>query len=181
MSRAIILVFGPSGVGKTTIIRQFIQSHPNFIHFSSGTLIDSNISDAQRDLLRLSSREQILSNQLHLTQNFQKLVQENKNKNIIFDGHCTIDNGHEFIDIPFEVIDRLHPSKIVFMNADYSEIIAQRKRDTSRPLRSIDSIEHIERFVQQSINTAKKYAKKMDIPFVVIQPSLIEFQNVLLK
>lgn len=166
----IVTVFGISGVGKTTLIKDFIKNSEGWSHIQAGSLIKSVCSDMERDKLRLSGKELILSNQkLMVTAFWEQIKSENLSK-VIFDGHSIIDMGEELLAIPIEVIEALKPTKIVFVKNDPSLILNRRLNDSSRD-RPVLAEEDIIRHQDFALETAKSYGAFLDIPVVIIDGS----------
>ena len=64
-ARKVIAVFGISGVGKTTIIRQWLDGRDDALHLQASALIRQGLPDLALDseMLRSSSAHRILANQ----------------------------------------------------------------------------------------------------------------------
>ena len=137
-----IAVFGISGVGKSTIIKEFITHAPSWRHLQAGQLIKSELKNIGHDKLRLEDNEAILKNQYLMVDAFWKEINTQKLTKVIFDGHSIIDTGTEILRIPADVIEALKPTKMVFIKVESKIILDRRSKDTSRdrPLLSIHEI-----------------------------------------
>lgn len=163
-------VFGISGVGKTTLIKDFLQKSEGWSHIQAGSLIKSICQNTDRDKLRLSGKELILSNQkLMVTAFWQKIQFENLSK-VIFDGHSIIDTGTELLAIPIEIIEALKPTKIVFVRNDPALILDRRLNDVSRD-RPVITLDNINKHQDFALETANNYSAILDIPFEILRKS----------
>jgi adenylate kinase len=166
MPRKIILVFGPPGVGKTTLIKKFISLKKGFLYLSAGSLISNELDEPNRDFLRVTDKKNILKNQQVLVQNYLLYLSQHTDVSIIFDGHILLNNGNENIQIPFKVIKQLQPDKIIYISDTSENIDLRRQKDENRPNRPKESKEDIARFIAESVIICLEYAKNLNIPFI---------------
>lgn len=137
---ACILVFGVSGVGKTTACLDYAGRHPG-IHFVSASTLLREAKAATSEELRTAGREQIIDNQSLLLTAFERYRRERDGQTILLDAHAVIDNDHTFVTVPTSVISALQPSRLVLLEALPIEIAARRSGDKrQRPLRNLDAI-----------------------------------------
>ena len=166
----VVAVFGISGVGKTTLIKSFLQKSEGWSHIQAGSLIKSIRQNTDRDKLRLSGKELILSNQKLMVAAFwQKIQFENLSK-VIFDGHSIIDAGTELLAIPIEIIEALKPTKIVFVRNDPALILDRRLNDVSRD-RPVITLNDINKHQDFALETANNYSATLNIPFKILSKS----------
>jgi adenylate kinase len=179
-SAKVILVFGLPGAGKSTLINNLISTRPEYIRLSGGSLISGDISEAERDKLRKLGADEVLKNQELLVINFQKALQNNREKTVIFDGHCMIKNADSLIEIPLDIIRRLTPSLIVFINPSAALIHSRRTNDPNRPDREIETIENIDALKTRQINICQQYSGQLGIPLYIFDGSNIDdFEKVI--
>jgi adenylate kinase len=160
----IIVVFGISGVGKSSAISNFIQGHPEWAHVQAGKLLQNKMPETAYDDLRLGTDEKILKNQNLLVSAFDEYLKTTSHSKIIFDGHSVIDSGQDFFKVPPSIIKKLYPQKIIFIFSEPEKIVKQREKDPSRS-RPIYSLEKTTEFQKISLNHAKAIANELDIPF----------------
>lgn len=158
----IITVFGLSGVGKSTLIRTFLSSAPQWTHLQAGSLIKEALASVDRDALRLVGNEQIMANQKLMIGKFWGKV-KTANGPIIFDGHSVIDTGNELLKIPTEIIQQLSPQRIVFISASPLIIKERRDADTARKRPEL-SEETLGVQQEAAFSQAKIYADEIKIP-----------------
>jgi len=108
----IIAVFGLSGVGKSTLINDFIKHSPEWTHLQAGQLIKDELKKVDHDKLRLEGNEAILKNQYLMIDAFWREIDMKQLSSIIFDGHSIIDTGTDILDIPVDIIRALRPNKL---------------------------------------------------------------------
>lgn len=173
-NQKIILVFGLSGVGKSTLIHEFLENRNDFIRVSGGSLIDCNKKTEHRDELRTLAPCEILENQKQLIKNFSSIKKELCNKHIVFDGHCIIKNGASITEVPVDIIKNLFPNIIIFVEGTAEEIIERRKKDSTRPNREIETAAQIEEGILLQKSICSKYSSELGVPLKVIYASEID-------
>ncbi|MCG8317097.1 MAG: AAA family ATPase [Pseudomonadales bacterium] len=170
MSPRTIGIFGLSGVGKTTLISQFLTDRHDYIHLQASTLIKRGLanSDEHIDTLRLKNSDGINDNQQALVREFLKERNNRPDINILFDGHIIIDTDKERIEIPYQVINDLNLTKIIIVTASEDRILHHRRMDStrSRPQRTLEEINDQQ---EQSIQLCQEYAERSGIPFFQIE------------
>lgn len=179
-NQKIVAVFGLSGVGKSTLIKNVLENRSDFVRVSGGNLINNYLSTQNRDQLRKLTKSKVLNNQEVLISNFIETKKTLKGKHIIFDGHCLIKNGEALTEIPTEVVKRISPNIIIFIDGTAEEVIKRRREDSLRPNREIETASQIDenRFLQKSI--CSKYSSELSIPLEIIYTSeLDKFSEIL--
>lgn len=173
----IIAVFGISGVGKSTLINEFIGKNTNWMHLQAGALIKSELKNVDHDHLRLEGNEAIMKNQYLMIDAFRREIKENGHSKVIFDGHSIIDTGSELLKIPVEVIKALKISGIIFISVDEHIILDRRNKDQSRKrpvLKEKELISHQDIALEQ----AQFYSDELSLSFNVLKnPSYQDFQS----
>lgn len=159
-------VFGLSGVGKTTLIKQFLSMNAGYLHLLASTLIKQGLADpdAHIDSLRLRDAGGIDENQQALVREFSKERSNQPDMSILFDGHLIIDTDKELIDIPYEVISSLNLTKILAVTASGEDILNHRKKDAkrNRPQRTLDEINKQQ---ERSTRLCIDYADRLGVAF----------------
>jgi adenylate kinase len=160
------LIAGLSGVGKTFIINEIMRGDSKFIHFSAGYLIKKRRQNVSHDELRLLDSNEILQNQHLLIDqlNIEKIAIDS-GVHILFDAHMIIDTDNELVEIPFEIFDKLTPSRMVFLHAVPKIILERRVNDTSR-VRPVKTIAEIQSQQDRSGRLAQEYCNKLSIEFI---------------
>lgn len=129
----ITLLVGISGVGKTYVVDRLIEANDTLVHFSAGSLIKKRLSVVNRDNLRKLSSNQIIQNQYVLVDQFNEELDSLKEfSRIIFDAHMFIDSDDGLLEIPFDILERLRPSRIISLRSDPEVISFRRNKDKSR-------------------------------------------------
>jgi len=160
------VIAGLSGVGKTFIINEIMKTDSKYIHFSAGELIKERRKNISHDELRLLDASEILQNQHLLIDqlNIEKLSIDCE-AHILFDAHMIIDTDNELVEIPFEIFEKLTPSKMVFLHADPKIILERRVNDASR-IRPVKTIAEIQLQQDRSGFLAQDYCDKLSIEFI---------------
>lgn len=161
--RRIVAVFGVSGVGKSTLIQNFIAEHKEWLHLQAGSLIKEALRSVDRDQLRLVGNDELMVNQRLMIGEFWKAVDAEPNQNIIFDGHSVIDTGGGLVKIPEDIIEALNPTALIFVESQPANIKARREADTSRK-RPLLSSEAINTQQSSAYEQVLHYANMLNIP-----------------
>ena len=173
-NQKIIIVFGLPGAGKTTLINSFIKTNDGFTRLSGGTLINEALSEQDRDYLRKQNKEEILSNQEKLVFNFHRNKKRLAGQNIIFDGHCLIKDKEQQVEVPAEIIRRLEPDLIIFVDEDLETIVKHRTMDPNRPNRESETIKDLKVIRKLQLKICEEYSTKIGVPFKNLQSPTIK-------
>ncbi len=156
-----VCVFGISGVGKTTLIRQFMSRHPDWHALSAGGLL-GGLSHMAPTSLRLAERPVIEENQFAIAEAVQRHRRANPGSKWMLDAHSTIDNDRELVIVPTEVIARIDPDRLIFVFDDAAVIHLRRTSDSHR-LRPITSLDRIEEEQRLALDTCVVYARELKL------------------
>lgn len=160
-----LIVFGVSGIGKTTVCREYALSHPEFRHLTASELI-RKASGTTIERLRTASSDQILRNQPVLAAALNEEVKASPDKKVILDGQCIIDNGREIIVIPDEMVASLRPTGFLLLEATPYKILERRAK--SARLWPNRSAEQILSQLEMNRVAVKRYSANLRVPFVVV-------------
>lgn len=169
-----IAIVGLSGVGKTTLISQFLEDHQHpALHVSAGRLLREYRRAQDVDELRVLSREQIESNQIALVKAFKDFRNSNPARDILFDGHCIIDNDVGLVRVPLEVFTEISPDSFVFVKAHPNRILERRAGDVSRarPQRTQSDIDEQQRLAEELVVS---YSHSLGIPYLAVNTDMRE-------
>ncbi|NIX77370.1 ATP-binding protein [Microvirga terricola] len=160
-----IVVFGISGVGKTSSCLAFVAENPEHLHLSASELLRSAAA-ADPALLRIAPADRILENQRLLPDALQARREGQWHRPVLIDAHSVVDNDRELVRVPVEVIRSLDPDGLLLLE-EAPEIIAARRSElgSRRPARSIDQIVHEAEVARQAV---LDYAKYLELPLEVI-------------
>ena len=167
---SITVIAGLSGVGKTYVIERMLANDERFVHFSAGSLIKKRLAVVDRDHLRLFSANQILQNQYALVEQFNiEMESVPKGIHVLFDAHMIIDIGTEVIEIPFDIFEKLAPSRMILLCEDPEIIVQRRNSDSSRdrPTRSVIEIQKQQGLSQK---LAAELSEHLSIPLLTCSP-----------
>lgn len=155
-------VFGVSGVGKTTLISQFVREHSSWHALSASNLL-SGVTNQRAERLRLLDRAEIEANQLLLVEAIQRRRRlSGEAANWLLDAHSVINNDRELVQVPTEIVARLGPSLLIFTYANASQILTQRASDPRRG-RAPASIEQIESEQELALLVCRQYSQELQI------------------
>lgn len=146
-SLKVVLVCGVAGVGKTSLIRDFVAGRPWAVTLSAGTIIAEarRISDPER-LRTLPSNELERSQQL-LVEGFSRILPTVAASLLLLDAHTVIDGNDGLYCVPFDVFERLKLDGVIHVEAQSAVIWERRRLDTQRvrPQRSVSDLAEYQR------------------------------------
>ena len=101
-------------------------------------------------------------------------------KIVVMDGHAVIDDGQRLSEIPCGVFEALDISVMVHLEGDPEQIVANRRKDTSRsrPSYSVGVLEQHQEFSRAHANLI---ADVLNIPFYVVTHNDIDLLVGILK
>jgi adenylate kinase len=159
-----IIVFGVSGVGKTTACREYVARNPEFVHVTASQLI-RNVTGATLEELRRADAAQIICNQKVLQEALRSELQRQNATKVIVDGQCVLDNGREIVVLPVDLVAPLHPTGFVLLEGQPDDVFRRRLQDSrERPFRTAEEL-----LSQTAMNrkVVHGYADILKVPLVV--------------
>lgn len=177
MDRELSILFGLSGVGKTTMGRRVRDLDPGIAHLSASDLLKAAHSQSGEEL-RTAQQDRLIANQLVLGDALTSWDFPLGTHHILLDAHSVVDNDRVLVDIPVEVIASLSPDRLIFIREEPEIIVERRLSDTrSRPSRTAKELQdHQER----SLAVCNTFSHFLNIPLSVIKSGdLTEFRSVL--
>ncbi|WP_404470979.1 ATP-binding protein [Bradyrhizobium ottawaense] len=158
-----LIVFGVSGVGKTTACLGYVARHPRYLLLSASALIAS-ATGATLKSLRTASAQQLLANQDILQLAVDNELRKRGASSFILDGQCVLDNGREIVTLPAEAIRPFRPTGLILLEASATEIANRRSQDArQRPFRTVKELSEQ---LAQNRDAVRDYAMQLEIPFV---------------
>ena len=170
----ISVIIGLSGVGKTHTINFLKNYSSEYLHFSGGSLIKKRLAIVNRDYLRLSGAQEVLRNQIVLVDQFnEELERIPLGSPVLFDAHTVVDcNEDGLVQIPFDIFEKLNPTRIIFLHDKPETIANRRKQDSSRERPNVNVTE-IETQQNLSLTIAKDYSNRLSVPLLELKFSQI--------
>lgn len=166
MKRApVIVILGVSGVGKSHLARWITQKIPELLRLTASGLLRRSLRTSG-ERLRKSPRETVEENQFRLASAVETERARQPDRPVLLEAHAFIDNDQELIEISVDVLRKIGPSGILFLQASPGDIFRRRDHDKrTRPLRSVDELE-----IQQNyaLSLSKKYSSELEVPLWVI-------------
>lgn len=158
-----ILVFGISGVGKTTVCSDFAARHPEYLHYRASALLSAAKSEST-ERLRTSSAADIRSNQALLGEKLDSLRNGQLQRPVIVECHAIIDNDIELVEVPVSIVQALRPDGLILLEANAETVCARRvSDDRGRPMRTA---EEIDRELIMERKAVSAFAVALDLPLV---------------
>lgn len=123
-------LYGISGTGKTTILRELIQLASNTIWLEGARLVLEAAKLPLENFKRLPDSEKYRFRELAIFNALE--IQKSKNKHIIIDGHLAFAKGeNEFEDVMTEGDKRFY-TNFVYLNLRPEIILERQKNDLTR-------------------------------------------------
>lgn len=162
------LIFGVSGVGKTTACADYVARHPNYIAISASELL-KNAKLTTREKLRTAKAEEIRANQRILVESLRVFRDSHPGRPILLDAHAIVDNDLELVCVPTEVIRELQPAILILLEAPPEQVAARRAADSRR--RPNRSIIEIKTEIEQERLAVQSYGKSLglDVRIAVVE------------
>lgn len=156
-----ILVFGLSGVGKTTACMDFVRRHPDWQYLRASALL-SDATGKDPEMLRTAEKSVIRDNQRLLGDAFDRARAPRAGAPVLVDAHAVIDNDSDLVTVPVEVVGSLNPSGLILLELP-AESLAERRGsgDRQRPDRPVDALA---REAQLEAAAVSRYALVLDVP-----------------
>jgi adenylate kinase len=162
-------VFGISGVGKTTLISQFVKTYDGYVHLQASRLIKESLENPSLSSEHLRGMEEraIQGNQFRLVDSFNIARQACPARTVMLDAHSVIDADPELVLVSVEIIRALRLDQIVFIRDQPAAIVKRRAQDESRhrPIRNVDRISALQ---ELALDQCQNYAFSLDIPLNLI-------------
>ncbi|WLB11289.1 ATP-binding protein [Bradyrhizobium elkanii] len=160
----IVLVFGISGVGKSTACASYVARHPSVLHTSAGALLQAakNIDSA---ILRTDVAGNILQNQNLLGEALKHFRWGRETSDVLIDAHSVIDNDHELIEVPTDAVRAMSPNGLVLLEAP-PELVAERRRKDAR-LRPSRTPEELQFQTGVARRVCESYASELGLPLEI--------------
>lgn len=159
-------MFGISGVGKSHLARRIVQARPGLLRLSASGLLKSKLRTTG-EKLRTAQVRDVVSNQFALVGALSAARDGRWQIPVLLEAHAVIDNDHELIDVPLEVIKAIGVAGILSLSAPPAKIEMYRGRDRrKRPARTVEELEHQQK---RSLAVSQHYASVLGVPFKEVE------------
>lgn len=159
-----ILVFGVSGVGKTTACADFAARYPRVAHFSASDLLRSATGKSSESL-RTGSGDQIRANQKLVASELRRRVVGRAIDVVLVDAHSVIDNGKDLVRVPLATIESLNPAALVLLEAPAKVVKARRRNQGCHALAN-QSLARISAQLKATRESVLEYSQALNLPVV---------------
>lgn len=163
-----IIVVGTPGAGKSTVLAGLQKQRPGLNMITWGTLT-FELAKAQG---LVTDRDQLRKLPVATQKKLQKDVAAKLAKmpaNTIMDTHASIKTAEGYWPgLPYEVLKKLKPGRLILIDAPTSEIAGRRKADPTRPLRDVEAVEEIERHKAINLAFLAAYSALTGAPVAIV-------------
>ena len=143
----VVLICGVAGVGKTSLIRDFIARHQWATTLSAGSIIAEARQTSDPEVLRTLPSDELERNQRLLIEGFARILPTIDASLLLLDAHTVVDGANGLYLVPVHVFVKLQLDGIIHVEAPTSEIYERRRLDTQRkrPNRTASELEEYQR------------------------------------
>lgn len=161
MNAPVIIIFGLSGVGKTTLCKAFVRQYPQYIHLSASQML-REATGRMSEELRKSDTKTIRERQIILSAVLQEKRRGRDSSPVLIDAHSVIDNDRTLVPVPTSAIAAMKPTGLVFIAADPVTLLQRRTADSrERPLRTVDELREQQ---ERAEGVAHAFAEELSLP-----------------
>ncbi|AGB45323.1 archaeal adenylate kinase [Mesorhizobium australicum WSM2073] len=160
----LIMVFGISGVGKTTACLAYVDAHPNYLYDRASAILQK-AHGIPVEALRIGPASSVIENQAVLPSAVRALRKAEPSRTILLDSHAVIDNDTVFVEVPLDIIMAIEPDGFILLEAAPATI-KQRREEASRP-RPQRSVAQIGDEAQAERKAVTSYAKALGKPLII--------------
>lgn len=160
------LVFGVSGVGKTSACEAYVAHHPDTLFVSASSLLKL-AKQTTGEALRTARAEEIVDNQTLLVAALEAFRRGREKQPILIDAHGVIDNDTEYVRVPVSVIQALGPGRLILLQAPATAVAERRSAAVrKRPQRSVEAIA---REIEAEHAAVQSYAEALGLDLVIVE------------
>ncbi|MGV2111672.1 AAA family ATPase [Agrobacterium salinitolerans] len=159
----LIIVFGVSGVGKTTACAEYANQNHDVIHSSASGLLRLH-----RETAGTRTIDEVMQDQYTLVDLVCALRAETRASLMLLDAHSHIVVSGGKIMIPADIIAAMNPSGLIFFKATVDVVF--NRRALRGDIIDIDPQE-IERSQENSLRATQSYAAQIPCKLSVVEAS----------
>lgn len=158
----LLIVFGVSGVGKTTACAEFAVRHENVEHLSASQLLGLERSSA---IVR--SEEEALYDQDKLVELVLNARAVTAAKVLLLDAHSVFFVGGRQLIVPARVIASMEPTGLIFVKADPEVIVGRRSGRGDRGAYAPDTMA-MEQLQLVALRAVEEYSRIISCPISIV-------------
>lgn len=156
------IVFGISGVGKSTACVEYIAMHPEFVHIRASDLFE----DLQGKTFEDRPVNRAIDDQEILLRALQRRRQIDPTRSILLDAHSIVPSLCGYVPVPTKVIERIAPARLFFLEAAPNVIISRRRaRAPEMDPGGPDEVRSLQNMARMVVET---YSHDLSVPLAII-------------
>ena len=155
-----VLVFGVSGVGKTSLIAQVLPRLTDALTWQAGEIIGEARQTSDPEYLRTLPSDKLEESQELLVKGFHARAGQRNGRLVLLDAHAVIDTEHGLFDIAASIIARLEPIGLIHIEDDPAQILERRRLHAGRP-RPSRTVEQLALYQDRSLGRCEHLAREL--------------------
>ncbi len=161
-----VALLGVSGAGKTWLASRIAAVRPKFLKLSAGKLLREALHTTGKTL-RTAPSGDVLRNQNKLVDVLQAKRAGQLERPVLLEAHAFIDNDHELVDVPVEVLRALNVTGLLVLMVPPEALRARRVKDSDRrrPDRTTDELS---RQQDHMLDLARDYSRKLPAKMLIL-------------
>ncbi len=156
----LLLIFGLSGVGKSTACAEYVCSHRNVVHFSASSLLKLH-----RETASMRSLDDVMKDQNLLVDLVRTHRAASAAHLMLLDAHSILIIDEKEFVVPTDVIAALEPNGLIFFEAT-AEVISQRR--ISRGDKETKTSIEVNRLQSAALLATREYSQVLGCPLSII-------------
>ncbi len=158
----LLIVFGVSGVGKTTACAEYARRNENVEHLSASQLLFLERSSAIG-----RSEDEALLDQHRLVERVLQARAATTADVLLLDAHSVILVGDRWLTVPVDIIASMEPTGLIFFEAD-PEVIMHRRSGRGDQVTGVPDLAGIKQFQLVALRAAEEYSQILECPISIV-------------
>ncbi|WP_115671711.1 AAA family ATPase [Ciceribacter selenitireducens] len=161
----LVIAFGVSGVGKTTVCAKYASGNHDVVHFSASALLRLH-----RETAGTRSANEVIQDQYLLVDLVHFARAETPASLMLLDAHSLVYVAGREVIIPADVIAAMKPNGLIFFRAT-GEAISERRLSRGDTRNVIP--QEIEKSQMNALRAAESYAERLPCRLLVIDANQV--------
>lgn len=159
----LLMVFGVSGIGKTTACVEYARLHENVVHFSASKLLGLDRSSAGE-----RSANEMLQDQRKLVELVRAARASTSARLMLLDAHSVVIVGGRQLIVPTDVIGAMEPDGFIFLEAA-AEAVSRRRLARGDQGAHVSDIESVQRAQTAALRAVEGYSETLGCALSIVR------------